>query len=597
MKEEKIRVLKLSWKLLKFKPVLVFFGFLSDILFFLTPLMLSLIIREIFNKIEHVSNFNISIWVLILLLIPLARAFNFLADAIFFVTMMPYVKQAQILLRKNMLVQIFSLPGAEALTDTAGESVSRFRGDVEEAIWFTYEITQKFSIAVFAGFSFLVMQKINWQVTAYLSIPFTIMIFLVLFSKKKIIELRKTRRKAAGAVTRAIGEIYHSIQAIKITNSEERVLRYFDSINEKRRKAEIKDELFVAILNSIYRITVSVGIGIVLYIVGNSLTNNTFTIGDLALFVGILNSLADFIWDIGDFIPRYLRTKVSYSRIFKLVRGRKRESYQKIEEKLVNYGPVYINKSYTSQKSDLNENYEPLQKLIVRNLSYIFPDSNKGIENVSFEIEQGTLTVLTGRVGSGKTTLLRTLLGLYDKQSGEISWNNKKIEDCSSFFIPPRTAYTPQVPHLFSDTIKENILLGLEENNIDIEKALKLAVLEDEIEKFEKKSETLIGPKGVKLSGGQKQRLATARMFARKSDLYIFDDLSSALDVKTEQELWKRIFKYKEMTCFAVSHRKMILKKADKILLLKDGKIEQIGKLDELLTKSEEMQKIWKGEI
>lgn len=86
-------------------------------------------------------------------------------------------------------------------------------------------------------------------------------------------------------------------------------------------------------------------------------------------------------------------------------------------------------------------------------------------------------------------------------------------------------------------------------------------------------------------------------MFARKSDLYIFDDLSSALDVKTEQELWKRIFRNKEMTCFAVSHRKMVLKKADKIILLKDGKIEQIGKLDELLAKSEEMQRIWKGEI
>jgi ATP-binding cassette subfamily B protein len=126
-------------------------------------------------------------------------------------------------------------------------------------------------------------------------------------------------------------------------------------------------------------------------------------------------------------------------------------------------------------------------------------------------------------------------------------------------------------------------------------------VLEADIAAMEKGLDTLVGPKGVRLSGGQVQRAATARMHVRTPELLIFDDLSSALDVETEHELWERLDERRRalgggVTCLVVSHRRAVLHKADWILLLKDGKVEAEGKLDELLATSEEMQSLWRGD-
>ena len=155
----------------------------------------------------------------------------------------------------------------------------------------------------------------------------------------------------------------------------------------------------------------------------------------------------------------------------------------------------------------------------------------------------------------------------------------------------------PTILPEFSESLKDNILQGLPENLAAVEAAVHRAVFEDDLTGMPSGLETIVGTRGVRLSGGQAQRTAAARMFVREAELLVFDDLSSALDVETEQRLWERVFATDPgVTCLVVSHRRPALRRADQIILLRDGQVENVGTLDELLTRSAEMRRLWSGE-
>ncbi|GIQ67796.1 HlyB/MsbA family ABC transporter [Xylanibacillus composti] len=472
-----------------------------------------------------------------------------------------------------------------------GDSIVRFRDDAEQAensISWTLDVIGKF---LFATVSFILLFMIDARITSLVFIPLILIIIITNFANRKIEKYRMENRRAASSVASMINEIANLSQIFKMAASESRVLDRFDQKNQERRKTDIKDKVLTQLLDSIYSNTINIGTGLILILSAGSVRNGSFTVGDIALFMYYLTFVTDFTQFFGNFLAHYKQTGVSFKRMANVFATP--DSHQ-----LVHHTPLYLNEETPDiSRQHSHRQHLPLRMLKVNNLTFRYSETNKGISDVSLQIRRGTFTVITGKIGSGKTTLLRVLLGHLPKQRGTILWNDQEVNQPISFFTPPISAYTPQVATLFSGTLEENILFDDRETARNINEATSLAVLEKDLELFPEKLRTIVGPNGTTLSGGQKQRASIARMFAQPAELYVMDDISSALDMVTERTLWRRIAQHKgENTYLVASHRKECLKHADWIIVLKDGKVASQGTLDNLLENCMEMKKLWTHE-
>ena len=490
------------------------------------------------------------------------------------------------LVRRNLLRHILNRPGANALPYSIGEALSRFRDDAyqaEDSVDWSDEITGQGLLAVGA---FLVLLHIDARITLIATVPLVIVALIAQRASTMLGRYRAASSQATSQVTGAIGDILTGVQTIQASGAEERIVARFRQLNEQRRTTMLADRLATQLLDAVTANMVSVGTGLVMLLAANSLRSGSLTVGDFALFVSYLGFIAYFITGLGQFLAHYRQTGVAFARMATLLGDTPPIA-------LVESTPLYLRGPLPTTPPRIHNITDQLTFLEVRGLTYHYPHSEHGITHIDLHLQRGSLTVVTGRVGAGKTTLLQTLLGLLPREEGEVLWNDHIVDEAASFFVPPRAAYTAQVPRLFSETLKENILLGLPDNDVTLAAAVRGAVMEDDVQKLEAGLETPVGTRGVKLSGGQVQRTAAARMFVRGAELLVIDDLSSALDVETEHMLWERLFTNGTVTCLAVSHRRAALSRADNIIVLKDGCVEAQGTLTELLESCEEMQALW----
>jgi ATP-binding cassette subfamily B protein len=555
------------WRLVRFTPRLYLGSLALQIARSGILVVPGLIIQRLFNLLERETHFT---WSLIALLCAVALTHVAALLSGIFVELTGYFISTG-LLRTNAFGRLLARADARALNFPTGDLINRLDKDAGLLAGFVAGTNMQVGMAVGAIVAIVLMVRIDPFITAVVLVPFVVVTLIAQAATARLYIYNRASRAADSQVSAFLGEVFGAVQALQVASAEEQVTGYLRQLNHTRRRAALMDTLFNHILiTSLVDNVAQIGTGIVLLLVGQSMRTGAFSVGDFALFVYVLPRITDFTMWTGRSYAVYRQATVSLGRLLEAIPDISPQD-------LVKPTPVPLRDPPKDDPPPVRSGAERLLMLDVAGLSYCYPGAGRGIHDINLQLRHGEFLVITGRIGAGKTTLLRALLGTLPHDAGTIRWNGDLVSDPAEFFVPPHSAYTPQSPRLFSETLRDNMLLGLAEDADALNRAIHLAIMEQDLAVMERGLETVVGPRGVRLSGGQVQRAAIARMLLRDADLLVFDDISSALDVETERALWERIAQRGDATLLVVSHRPAILRRADRIMVLEAGRVVAEG--------------------
>ncbi len=406
------------------------------------------------------------------------------------------------------------------------------------------------------------MFSVNFELAIYSLIPLPIL-SLSIYYVSDLINKRSTKiQQQLSTLTSIAQESYSGIRVIKSYTQEKATIEHFANESEVFKKKS----MYLSQIDAAFFPTMVFLIGlstlIVIYVGGIQAGQGKVTPGNIAEFVIYINMLTWPVSSIGWIASLIQQASASQKRI---------NEFLKTEPEIVNT---------VSQKSDYQGNIE------FKNVTFVYPDTGiKALEKVSFSIKAGEKLAIIGRTGSGKTTIADLLLRMYDVTEGEILIDGKNIQQHDLSNLRKKMGYVPQDVFLFSDSVSKNIAFGKPDaTQKDIENFAKYSAVYEEILGLSHGFETVVGERGVTLSGGQKQRISIARALVKKPDFLLLDDCLSAVDTSTEQTIVGYLNEnLSDKTSIIITHRIYGLLQFDKIIVLDDGKIAEIGTHDELL--------------
>lgn len=473
--------------------------------------------------------------------------------------------------RVNLLRSLVTAPGPTVgrLPSSSGEAVSRFRDDAMH-LSMVLDVWLDLSGAAVSGLSaVVVMAAVDARVTVIVVVPVLLALLLCRLLGNRLRAWRRREREATSAVTGFIGDVFGAIGAVKVAGAEAAVARRFHELSETRAAAAKVDQVATQVLRTSSAAIGNLGTGLVVLLIVPALADGNATVGDVGLFASAVAVLANLPRWAASLGANHRQAEVSVERMARLLPDRGPDGVVAAAPLELRRGPGSFPPVPVGAPEE-RTGHDHLRELAVTGLSAAHAGGG-GVFDVDLIVPRGSLTVVTGPVGAGKSTLLRCLLGLAPIDGGEVRWNGTLVTDPSQLLVPPCAAYVAQVPRLFSEPLADAILLGVEPGGLA--EAVRLACLDDDVAWMPEGLATVVGAKGVRLSGGQIQRTAAARAFARRPELLVIDDISSALDVDTEARMWSQLLDAgATTTILVVSHRAAVLERATQVVELDEGR-------------------------
>ena len=496
-------------------------------------------------------------------------------------------------LRKDAFSHIVNLSYEQTDSFSTGSLVTRLTNDITQVQNMVQMSMRMFvrTFIQFAGGMWMLFNNVGKQFGIVLLIALPLMLVGVLVFIIKVAPMFKIVQESIDGVNSVVQENVTGTRVVKAYVKENYECERFNNANDTLYNRNIKVATIMAFLMPIVTIIMSGSMIAVMFIGGTDIINNIdefIKLGDQynGLKVGdVIASIQYITMIISGFMMLAMMMQF-------MIRGL--ASVKRLNE-ILDTEPVINSGSITK--------VEEVGTVEFKNVSFSYPRSEEGervLQNISFKINKGETIGILGATGSGKSSLVNLITRFYDTTEGEVLVDGINVKDYDlNTLREEKVTIVLQRAELYNGTILENIKWG--KNNASMEEVIeasKIAQAHDFISGFEDGYNTIVAEKGASLSGGQKQRISIARALIRKPEILIFDDSTSALDLKTEANLYQELNKtMSDTTVIIIAQRVASVKNADKIMIINDGIVEAIAPHNELIETNETYKEIYNSQL
>ena len=449
--------------------------------------------------------------------------------------------------------------------NSSGIIINRYLTDPDTASRGIVDQITTLIISIFGAVSLIVvMLYSSWKLALVGVVVLTVAFLPVLLIRKKIKSVSNKNMVITGDITTIMNETYSGNKVVTAYNLQKRQTENFNKGIHKSFDVSISLTKRVGWMSPIMYMIASLGIAFVLFYGTKLIFEGQMTAGGFASFVTSLLLLYKPVKSLGRTLSHIQNIFVAMGRVFELF----------------DYVPTIKDKENTKE-------VKPLENAVTfENVTFEYVPNKPVLKDINLTIKKGETLAIVGNSGGGKSTLVNLIPRFYDVNKGAIKFDNVDIRDFKLNELRDNISFVFQDNFLFTGTIRENLLLAKPNaTEEDIKEVLKLSHLEEVISNLPDGLDTVLGERGLTLSGGQRQRVAIARAMIRNTSIIILDEATSALDNESEAIVQKALDNLMQnKTVFVIAHRLSTIKNADRIAVINDGNLVELGTHEELLS-------------